>query len=62
MRVSAATLIATVATPLLRPTAIVRQCLAMRVETAREIVTYHLLETLTCHGVEFDPTRGDASY
>lgn len=43
------------ATPLLRRHPIVRQRLSMRVETAREIVTFHLLEILTRRGVTFDP-------
>jgi hypothetical protein len=37
----------------------------MRVETPREIVTFHLLEILTRHGVTFDPVvrhLGEASF
>src|SRR3954462_11340042 len=55
MRFRAAIAIARIATPLLRHTGIVRQRLSMRMETAREIVTYHFLEILTRNGVRFDP-------
>ena len=55
LRFRSAVMIAWAATPLLRWTKIVRERLAMRMETAREIVTYHLLDVLTRHGVAFDP-------
>ncbi|HYO77154.1 MAG TPA: hypothetical protein VE010_11880 [Thermoanaerobaculia bacterium] len=55
MRFGAAMRIAAAATPLLRDHVIVRSRLQQRVETAREIVTYHLLDILTRHGVAFDP-------
>jgi len=55
MRFRAAIAIARIATLLLRFTGIVRQRLGMRMETAREIVTYQLLEILTRNGVRFDP-------
>jgi lauroyl/myristoyl acyltransferase len=55
VRFRAALIFARLAIPLLRPTRIIRERLAMRVETTREIVTYHLLDVLTRHGVEFDP-------
>lgn len=48
-------LLATLATPLLRRTRIIRERLAMRVETAREIVTYEVLDVLTRRGIAFDP-------
>jgi len=54
-RFRAAIVIGWIATPLLRLTGIVRQRLTMRMETTREIVTYHLLEILTRNGVRFDP-------
>jgi lauroyl/myristoyl acyltransferase len=46
---------AMLATPLLRRTRIIRERLAMRVETAREVVTYEVLDVLTRRGVAFDP-------
>ncbi|HEX7151966.1 MAG TPA: hypothetical protein VF618_10800 [Thermoanaerobaculia bacterium] len=55
LRFRAALRLAAAAAPLLRNHPIVRARLAMRVETAREIVTYHLLDILTRHGVAFDP-------
>jgi len=55
MRFRAAIAIARIVTPPLRLTGIVRQRLAMRMETAREIVSYQLLEILTRNGVRFDP-------
>jgi len=56
MRFRAAMTIARIATPLLRIiSSIVRQRFSMRVETPREVVTYHLLEILTRNGVRFDP-------
>lgn len=56
MRFRAAIVIARMATPLLRiVSGIVRQRFGMRVESAREIVTYHLLEILTRNRVRFDP-------
>jgi lauroyl/myristoyl acyltransferase len=54
-RFRAAVRMAAVATPLLRFHPIVRQRLRMRVETAQEIVTFHLLDILTRHGIAFDP-------
>jgi lauroyl/myristoyl acyltransferase len=54
-RFPAAVRIAAAATPLLRLHPIVRERLKTRVETAREIVTFHLLDILTRHGVAFDP-------
>ncbi|HEX8619161.1 MAG TPA: hypothetical protein VF911_16390 [Thermoanaerobaculia bacterium] len=44
-----------VTTPVVRHHPFVRNRLRTRVETAREIVTFHLLEALTHHGVAFDP-------
>ncbi|HEX8252510.1 MAG TPA: hypothetical protein VF846_05130 [Thermoanaerobaculia bacterium] len=55
MRFGAAMRIAAAAAPLLRHHFIVRNRLQQRVETAREIVTYHLLDILTRRGVVFDP-------
>src|SRR3954463_10145903 len=55
MRFRAPIAIARIGTPLLRHTSTVRQRLSMRMETAREIVTYHFLEILTRNGVRFDP-------
>jgi len=54
-RFRAAIWIARWAAPMLRPTRIVRERLAMRVETVQEIVTYHVLDVLTRHGVTYDP-------
>jgi lauroyl/myristoyl acyltransferase len=48
-------MLAAVVTPALRRHPFVRNRLRTRVETAREIVTFHLLEALTHHGVPFDP-------
>jgi lauroyl/myristoyl acyltransferase len=55
MRFRAAMTIARLATPFLSLTVIIRQRLAMNMESAREVVTYHLLEILTRNGVTFDP-------
>lgn len=54
-RFSAAVRLAATATPLLRFHPLIRERLKTRVETAREIVTFHLLDVLTRHGVAFDP-------
>ncbi|HEX9982384.1 MAG TPA: hypothetical protein VGF69_03895 [Thermoanaerobaculia bacterium] len=54
-RFGTALAVATAAAPLLRRHPIIRGRLEMRVETAREIVAYHLLDVLTRRGVTFDP-------
>jgi lauroyl/myristoyl acyltransferase len=54
-RFRAALSIARWAEPALRSTRVVRQRVAMRVETSQEVVTYHLLDILTRNGVTFDP-------
>jgi lauroyl/myristoyl acyltransferase len=55
LRFGTALAVATAAAPLLRRHPIVRGRLDMRVETACEIVAYHLLDVLTRRGVTFDP-------
>jgi lauroyl/myristoyl acyltransferase len=55
MRYRAIVIASAIAAPLLRTTTIVRSRLATRIETAREIVTYHFLDVVTRHGVVFDP-------
>jgi lauroyl/myristoyl acyltransferase len=54
-RFRVAMMLAALSTPLLRRTRIVRERLIMRVETPREIVTYHVLDVLTRRGIAFDP-------
>lgn len=54
-RFRVAVTIATLSTPLLRRTRIIRDRLAMRMETAREVVTYEVLDVLTRRGITFDP-------
>jgi lauroyl/myristoyl acyltransferase len=56
IRFRVAMTIAALATPLLRNSAFARRRkLQTRIETTREIVTYHVLDFLTRHGVGFDP-------